>query len=73
MPITAIGARGAFERAAMRGGVDAEREPRDDREPRVRQRASEAPRVLDALRRRAAAADYRDGAHLQQFQTSLYI
>ena len=51
----------------MRGGVDAEREPRDDGEPRVRQRASEAPRVLDALRRRAAAADYRNRARLQQF------
>ncbi len=47
----------SLERAAMRGGVDAEREPAHDREPGIRQRVRERARVGRALRRCVAAAD----------------
>lgn len=62
-----------FQPAPMRGAVDAECEPRYDRHPRRRQFSREPPRILDALRRRAAAAYQRDRARMQQIEPALYI
>ncbi len=56
----------ALERALVGGGVDADREPRHDREPGGRQRACEGAGILDALGRRVAAADDRERGPVEE-------
>ena len=55
----------AGERALVRRGVDAERQPRDDDPAGLAQMRSEGARVLEPLRCRVAAADDRDHRRLQ--------
>ena len=57
------------ERAFVRGGVDAERESRHDRQAGGRERLRELARVRLALRRRVAAADDRERRPVQQRAT----
>ena len=59
--------------AAMRGAIDTQREPRHNREPRVRKGVREAAGVINALRRCAPAADDRNRPRLEQVQPALYI
>jgi hypothetical protein len=48
------------QRTTMRGAIDAQREPTDDRDARRRKPAPELLRDLDAVRRGTPAADYRN-------------
>ena len=60
VPTTASVAASVAERAFVRGGVDAERQSRHDRQAGGRKRLRELARVRPALRRRVPAADDRE-------------
>jgi len=62
-----------FERSFVRRAVDAEREPRDDCVASAAQVCGERPCVVDALRRRVAAADDRDRGPREPFDLALDV
>ena len=63
----------AAESAAMRRGVDAEREARDDRQAGIAQRARETFGVSAALSGAIAAADYGDCRPLEQIDAAMGV
>src|SRR5437867_6578298 len=64
------GGGGARQTAAMRRGVDADREPRHDAQSGVAQRLGEALGVMLALRRGVAAADDGERGMLQKLSAA---
>ena len=63
----------AGKTAAMRGGIDAERQATDDGEARLRQRSRKRFGVGVALRRRVAAADDGDARPVEQLRAPLDV
>ena len=73
VPSTAMVEPGAGQAAAMRGGVDAEREAGDDGQARLAQRAGERLGVALALRGGVAAADDGERGALQQLDAAARV